>query len=549
MALRRLMLRDYAIVRELELDLTLGFGVLTGETGAGKSILIDALQLVLGGRGEAIVVREGASRCEVAAEFETPPHTQEWLHNAGFEAGETALLRRVVDASGRSRAWVNASPATMAQLRELGDQLIHIHGQHEWHQLTQSDAAQHLLDDFGGLSTTVVRQAHANLCAAQLALSRAQADAQQLADARERLVWQLSEIDKVAPTLGEWDELNARHTRAAHAQDLTEAANQALGLIGEAEPNATSLLNQAVRHLRAQAAHDAKLTRMADVLDVALLQTAETQHDLRTYLDQQGADPQALAQLEERVSAWVSTARRMRIAPSELAELAERTRAQLTALEHSTDLDALQKEELRSLDAYQKAAKSLSKERHRVAKNLAQAVTGAMQGLGMAGGRFEAALSPCAPNANGLDAIAFLISGHESVAAKPIGKIASGGELSRIALALAVVTSQQQPVGTLIFDEVDSGVGGAVAETVGRLMKQLGVDRQVLAVTHLPQVAACADVHLLVQKLKSSGGIESTVKPIEGEARVSEIARMLGGAKLSEATFTHASELLATASK
>ncbi len=550
MALTHITLRDFVIVRELELDLNTGFSVLTGETGAGKSILIDALQLALGARAEASVVREGAQRCEVCAEFEPTPRIQVWLDVAGFEASPQLLLRRTVDTAGKSRAWINGSPATATQLRELGEQLLDIHGQHAWQSLTRPDAVRGLLDAYAGTDTRPLKAAWQAWRQAQQTLADAQQAQSTLANERERLAWQIGELEKLNPQVGEWQELSTQHSRLANAQALIDGANQSTLLLeGDDDGGALRQLSRAIQTLQALGQFEPEFNALADVLASAQAQAEDVAHSLHAYLRKTDLDPQHLAQLDERMGLWLSLARRYKKTPDELPLSLQSWRQELAQLDAAADLDSLQKAEQAAHRACLQAAKAVSQQRQKAAKPLAQAVSSAMQQLGMQGGRFEVQLQTLdAPAQHGLEEVSFLVAGHEGSTPRPVGKVASGGELSRIALAIAVTTSELGEAGTLIFDEVDSGVGGAVAETVGRLMKQLGQHRQVLAVTHLPQVAACADHHLLVSKAAAHGQVSSQVRGVHGEERVSEIARMLGGEKLSATTLAHAREMLGTPS-
>ena len=552
MALRHISLRDVVIVRELDLSLSQGFSVLTGETGAGKSILIDALQLALGERSDSSVVREGAARCEVTAEFDCPSQAHAVLEEAGFEISETLLLRRSVDAQGKSRAWVNGSQATATQLRALGEMLLDIHGQHAWQSLTRPDAVRGLLDAYAGLSTDALKVAWHIWRQAQQAVQTARNAQDSLSREQERLTWQIGELDKLAPALDEWEELNAQHTRLSHAQALIDAGQSALSTLDgdessrlSSETGALGLLSKAISSLQDQSHVEPEFQSMLDVLQSSLAQAEDAAHSLQSYLRKTDLDPDRLNELDQRMSLWLSLARRYKRPPEELASLLSGWRQELNTLEAASDLEGLEAQEKAASQAFQTEAKKLSQQRKKSAPKLAQAVTQAMQNLGMQGGRFEVALIDLDQAAqHGLEDIQFLVAGHAGSTPRPVGKVASGGELSRIALAIAVTTSELGEAGTLIFDEVDAGVGGAVAETVGRLMKQLGVHRQVLAVTHLPQVASCADHHLLVSKASSKEGVSSSVTPIAGEQRVTEIARMLGGEKLSATTLAHAREML-----
>ncbi|MDO5623185.1 MAG: DNA repair protein RecN [Pseudomonadota bacterium] len=566
MALLTLSLRDFVIVPALDLDLAGGFTALTGETGAGKSILIDALQLLLGGRGDALWVREGQPRCELAAAFDTPAPARAWLAEHGFagtdttnnnsDDGDTVLLRRAIDAAGKSRAWINGSAATVAQLRALGEWLVDIHGQHAWQSLTRPAAVRALLDAYASADARPVAATWQAWQHAQAALQQARAAQDSLTQERERLLWQIGELDKLAPAEGEWDELNQRHARLSHAQALIDAAHTASAALtgGEAEGSdngdaaALPALARAQDALQDQQAIEPAFAALVDVLEAAIAQAQDAAHSLHAYLRRaEPDDPEQLATLDERMGQWMALARRYRRPPEDLPALLAGWRGELAQLDSAADLARLEQATHTAHTAYTQAAKQLSRQRSAAAPRLADAVTQAMQSLGMAGGRFAVALEPLpAPAAHGLENVALQVAAHAGGTPRAIDRVASGGELSRLALAIAVTTSALGEAGTLVFDEVDAGVGGAVANTVGQLLRQLGRDRQVLCVTHLPQVAACADHHLRVAKQAEAAGTVSHVAPVAGDARTAEIARMLGGETLSDATLAHAREMLAS---
>ncbi len=556
--LHRLAIRDFVIVDALEIEFGAGFSVLSGETGAGKSILVDALQLALGGRGEAGVVREGAARAEISAEFDVPPALSSWLADAGFDAdaGDAGrlLLRRTIDAQGKSRAWINGSGATIAQLREAADHLVDIHGQHAWQGLTRAPAVRALLDGHAEVDTTPLVARWTEWRASAQTLAAAGEKQGRLESERERLAWQIGEVMKLAPGADEWAELDAEHTRLAHGQSLLDAARAALDAIVEADANADALAGRAVDALQAVAEFDARLEGPIEALQGAQAQLQDAAHTLSSYLDRSDLDPQRLREIDERLSAWVGLARRHRRPPAELPALLAQWQGELREIEAAANLESLQAAHDAARNAYEAEAKRVSSARKAAAPKFAAAVTRTMQQLGMAGGRFDVALEPSgAAQSFGLENVEFLVAGHAGSTPRPLAKVASGGELSRIALAVAVVGTELQSgsesPGTLIFDEVDAGIGGAVAETVGRLMKQLGRERQVLAVTHLPQVAACADRHFLVSKEAKGASTRSAVEEVAGETRVAEIARMLGGQQLSSTSLAHAEEMLASSTK
>jgi DNA repair protein RecN (Recombination protein N) len=554
--LRRLSLRDFVIVSALEVEFDAGLTVLTGETGAGKSILIDALQLALGSRGDAGVLREGAARAEIGAEFDAPASLLPWLEANGFDAGDGGLLlRRVIDAQGKSRAWINGSAATIGQLREAADHLLDIHGQHAWQSLTRPAAVRTLLDAEAGVDATPLAALWTAWKSADAALQGARERGADLDRERERLAWQIGELDKLAPLDGEWQELESEHRRLANMQALIDAAQTALDQVSDADSNAQALTGRAIDALAPVAEFDGRLAALVEVLEGAQAQLADASHTLAGYLHHSDVEPERLQALDDRLSAWIGLARRYRRAPEDLAGLLGQWQGELRALDAAADLAALEQASTAARKAFDTEAARTSKLRRKAAPRFAAAVTQALQQLGMAGGVFDVALVAQQPAQSfGLESAEFLVAGHAGSTPRPLAKVASGGELSRIALAVAVTSAGRAAAdaasaGTLIFDEIDAGVGGAVAETVGRLMQRLGRDRQVLAVTHLPQVAACADHHFVVFKAASpdGGGVQSGVRPVAGEARVAELARMLAGERLSGTSLAHAQELLALA--
>ena len=547
MSLKRIVLRDFVIVRELDLDLASGFTALTGETGAGKSILIDALQLVTGGRADTGVIREGASRTDVSAQFEQSDSVAKWLESAGFEGGNELLLRRTVDSHGKSRAWINGSPATATQLREIGEQLLDIHGQHAWQSLTRPDAVRNLLDAYARVSAAALANHWQTWRLAQSDLAQAQTAQESLQRERERLLWQIGELEKLAPQADEWHEINTEHSRLSNAQALLDAAQGAVAALDDDDGGALAQLHNAHQLLQQQAHLEPNFVELTDVLSSTLAQVQDSIHTLRAYLRKTEPDPQRLSNLDERMGLWLSLARRYKRSPADLPALLAGWKLELEKLDAAANMAGLEAALANAHDAYMREATLLSKARAKAAPQLAKAITQAMQGLGMQGGRFEVALEKSAqPQQSGLEDVTFLIAGHAGSSPRPVNKVASGGELSRMALAIAVTTSQLGTAQTLIFDEVDAGVGGAVAETVGRLMHRLGLDRQVLAVTHLPQVAACANHHLLVAKQLLGTATVSSVAAVNGEQRVAEVARMLAGERVSNVTLAHAREMLQT---
>lgn len=554
--LRHLSIRDFVIVAALELEFDRGFTVFSGETGAGKSILIDALALTLGARADADVVRTGTSRADITAEFGASPPVAHWLDEQALARGEpdsvdggSVLLRRVIDANGRSRAFINGTPATLAQLRELGEMLVDIHGQHAHQLLMRPDAQRTLFDTHAGLTPIAeeVARAYRNWRDATHALELAKTRDRELALERERLAWQLAELDKLAPQPGEWEEISAEHRRLAHSASLIEGVRGALDSLSEADDAMLAQLSSILSKLRDLADIDPALGDALASLEPAEIQLREAVYSLTHYAQKLELDPGQLAQVEARLDALHSLARKFRLQPEALPAEHEARRAQLAALDEAADLDKLNAAVDACRATYLREAKRLSKARAQASKSLSAAVTAGMQELSMAGGSFEVSLVPLAEGgAHGLEQIEFRVAGHAGVPAKPLAKVASGGELARISLALAVVASAASLTPTLIFDEVDTGIGGGVAEVVGRLLHQLGCERQVLCVTHLPQVAARGDHHFQVAKAAApDGGTLSSVISLDHSSRVEEVARMLGGLEITATTRRHAKEMLA----
>lgn len=546
MSLLRIALTDFVIVKHLELDFEAGFTALTGETGAGKSILIDALQLALGGRADASVVRDGQPRAEVIAEFGTTAATTDWLMRMDADHSEaTLLLRRTVDTQGRSKGWINGLPATATQLRELGGLLLDIHGQHAWHNLTQADKARALLDDYGRIDHGSLQPLWLAWKKAEDALDLANTQAAGAQAQRDALAWQLTELEQLSPQPNEWTKLQEEYTLLANVQALQDAGQQASQWVSEAEGNAATCLTRAVQALAPRQALDSRLVAITQTLEQTLLLVNEAARDLQLYVRHTESDPDRLLLLEQRISTWLSLAKRHHCTPEELPASLQQARQRLAALSSSLDIALLEKRHQACKANFLEKCKEISLLRLACKEKLALNITNMMQQLGMKGGAFDVQLTPLdKPHASGLESVEFLVAGHAGTLPKPIMKIASGGELSRIALAIAVTTSELNGCPTLIFDEVDSGVGGAVAHTVGSLMSQLGQHRQVLAVTHLPQVAACADHHLGVSKTAVADGVISQVRALTPTEREQEIARMLGGVSVTGAALAHAKEML-----
>ncbi|RZI41434.1 DNA repair protein RecN [Herbaspirillum sp. HC18] len=548
--LRTLSIRDFVIVDSIELEFAPGFTVFTGETGAGKSILIDALALALGGRGDASVVREGAAKTDITAEFSTHDEADAWLDEHEFSNDEgSVLLRRVIDNAGRSKAFINGITATAAQLRELGEMLVDIHGQHAHQSLLKTDAQRLLLDSQAGLleDARLVSAAHKTWRALARQREEFEVNARNVLLERERLEWQVGELEKLAVKPGEWAEISNEHSRLAHAASLIDGAQEALNAISESDTNPIlSQISALTQKLGKLADIDAALRPVAEALEPARIQLQEAVYALNDYLGRVELDPDRLHEVEARLDAIHSTARKFHVAPEDLPQEYASLSAQLQQLADASDLDALRAQEEKLKAAYTAAAEKLSKARAKAAKALGDAVTAAMQDLSMSGGRFEVALNSCEPASYGMEQIEFLVAAHAGTSSRSLAKVASGGELARISLAISVITSSATATPTLIFDEVDSGIGGGVAEVVGRLLKRLGQDRQVLCVTHLPQVASQANQHFQVSKQSADGRTLSNIDALDSKARIEEIARMLGGIEITATTRKHARELLAS---
>lgn len=548
--LRTLSIRDFVIVEAIELEFSSGFSVFTGETGAGKSILIDALALALGGRGDASVVREGAPKADITAEFSACPELDAWLAEnecANEEGG--ALLRRVIDNAGRSKAFINGIAATATQLRELGEKLVDIHGQHAHQSLLKQDAQRVLLDNQAGLQDEVKAVATAYKTWRALARQREEfeTNAKNVLLERERLEWQVGELEKLSLKPGEWADISNEHSRLSHAASLIEGAQDALTLISESEsvPMLSQLASLNIR-IGKLVDLDAGLQPVLDALEPARIQLQEAVYALNDYLSRVELDPARLREVETRLENIHSASRKFHVAADDLPQELETLSAQLKQLADASDLEALRAQEEKLKVAYVAAAQKLSKARAKAAKALSDAVTAAMQELSMTGGKFAISLQPCEPASYGMEQIEFMVAAHAGTTPRPLAKVASGGELARIALAISVITSSATATPTLIFDEVDSGIGGGVAEVVGRLLRKLGQDRQVLCVTHLPQVASQANQHFQVSKQSNNGKTLSSIDALDDHARVEEIARMLGGLEITATTRSHARELLAT---
>ncbi|MEF8753815.1 MAG: DNA repair protein RecN [Accumulibacter sp.] len=547
----RLTIRDFVLVDRLELDLQAGFGTLTGETGAGKSILVDALAFALGERADGGLIRSGCERAEVTAEFDLAgaPDAAAWLlaHDLDTQAG--LLLRRVVDRSGRSRAYLNGSPATVQQLREVAESLVDIHGQHAHQSLLRSDAQRALLDGHGRLESLQVEVSAAwrSWQKARAALAAASDGAEALARETEQLEWQVRELQTLAFCRDEWALLNQEHKRLAHAASLVDGVQFALQELAAGDAACDARLAAVSHRLGDLSDYDQAIAEVAALVESAQAELGEAVSALRRYGDRIDLDPRRLSEVERRLDAVLSCARKFRCAPEDLPDLLQRWLERLRVLGQTADIGALAARTAASKAAYEALAGRLSAGRQAAARQLGSEVSQVMQQLALGGGRFEVALLAVdGGGANGMEQVEFRIAGLAGSEARALARVASGGEISRISLAIQVVTSQAAAVPTLIFDEVDVGIGGSVAEVVGRLLRELGNQRQVLCVTHLPQVAARAHWQWQVSKELAGEQLRSRVVYLDDEARVEEIARMLGGIDITAVTRQHAREMLAT---
>ena len=554
--LKFLNIRDFVIVDRMEVEFGRGFTVLTGETGAGKSILIDALSLSLGERSDAGQVRNGSKRAEISAEFDVSesPELLVWLRENDLEGhgdeGNVCLMRRIIEAGGRSRGFINGRPATLQQLRMAGEKLVDIHGQHEHQSLLRTEEQRDLLDRFSGGRELVKEVATSFLRWQGLQKRRIEweQNTTSFEQEREELELQSRELLSLNFSSNEWQTLKSDHSRLAHSASLIEAVHKCLEILSESESASLVQINLVISHLKGLLQYDADLKGVLDMLDSAQIQLQETVYELERYKQGLDLDPKVLQEMEERLTVVHAAARKYRVVPDEIPNLLKIFTNKLDGLNQIGDGKAMIKEEAIAKDIYLKLAKKLSAVRDGAAQKLTQQVTVAMQTLAMEGGRFSVKQVPLDQgNVHGMEKIEFEVSPHQGMSLGPLAKIVSGGELSRISLAIQVITSEVSAVPTLIFDEVDAGIGGRVAEIVGGLLKKLGIERQVMCVTHLAQVASAGNQQWQVAKFGDSdngGNVLSHVTVLKDEERIEEIARMLGGVKITETTRKHAAEML-----
>lgn len=554
--LRFLNIQDFVIVDRMELEFGPGFTVLTGETGAGKSILIDALSLSLGERSDAGQVRNGSKRAEISAEFDVgeSPELLAWLRENDLEGYEdddnVCLMRRVIEAGGRSRGFINGRPATLQQLRTVGGKLVDIHGQHEHQSLLRTEEQRDLLDAFSGSrelaqAVTTGYRRWQNLQKRRIEWEQ---NATTFEQEREQLELQRRELSVLKFSPDEWQALKSDHSRLSHSASLLESVHTCLETLSESESASLAQINLVISRLKGLLQYDAGLKGVVDMLDSAQIQLQEAVYELGRYKQGLDLDPKSLQEMEERLSVVHAAARKYRVVPDELPNLLKTFTEKLDGFNQIGDGGAMMKEEAVAKDIYLKLAKKLSVVRDGAARKLTQQVTAAMQSLAMEGGKFSVTQTPLEQgNAHGMEQIEFEVSPHRGMPLRPLVKVVSGGELSRISLAIQVITSKVGVVPTLIFDEIDAGIGGRIAEIVGELLKKLGTERQVMCVTHLAQVASAGNQQWQVAKsgdTDNGGNILSHVTVLKDEERIEEIARMLGGVKITETTRKHAAEML-----
>ena len=544
-----LSLQNFVIVEKLHLDFQTGFTVLTGETGAGKSITLNALSLLLGDKADYSQVREGAKEAVLSALFDISgqPDLADTLREQGLleDDGDELSIRRIIDAKGKSRSFINNQAATLAQLKAISSQLIDIHGQNAHHSLNQESAQRRLLDAFAGcLPLAEQTKTHYRTWqSAQQALQAAQAQSEQTDVERERLEWQLNELNQLNTEEGEWEVLSRSHDSLANAAELLEAAYEAQEYVS-GDDGMKSLARRCHRLLDSLGNIEPRFAESLEMLDSIDAELSEISHLLGNVIDSVEINPNELAAKEKRMQELMSAARKYRIEPEQLPEKYLAVQAALQDLEAAADIDALKKAVEEAEGKYRHTAQQLSAARAKAACTLAEETTAHMQQLAMKGAKFHIELLPSQPTEHGLEHIQYQVAANKGSRLQPLNKVASGGELARISLSIQVVTSQYTQVPTLIFDEVDTGIGGGVAETVGKALQLLGRKHQVLAITHLPQVAACGEHHWQVAKRSDGEQTVSEIRVLDTEARIEELARMLGGEKITATTRQHAAEML-----
>jgi len=551
--LAQLTISNFAIVRELEIDFQRGMTAITGETGAGKSIAIDALGLCLGGRAEADMVRQGAARADICARFslKDTPSAQRWLTDNQLDDGNECLLRRVISSDGRSRGFINGTAVPLSQLRDLGQALIQIHGQHAHQLLLKPEHQKTLLDAYAGepLLMQNMAQHYRQWHQSCRALAQHQQLAQEREARRELLQYQLKELNEFAPVSGEYEQIDEEYKRLANSGQLLSTSQQTLLMLADGEENNLQSQLYTARQLMSELIEmDDKLSGVFAMLEEAAIQISEASDELRHYCDRLDLDPNRLHELEQRLSRQISLARKHHLAPEELPVFHQQLLAEQQLLDQQeSDQDELSAAVSVHYAAALSCAQQLHERRTHFANELSGLITDSMHTLSMPHGRFsiEIQFNPDHLTAEGADRIDFRVSTNPGQPVQPLGKVASGGELSRIALAIQVITARKMDTPALIFDEVDVGISGPTAAVVGKMLRQLGESTQVMCVTHLPQVAGCGHQHFYVSKETDGAMTETHMQPLDKRARLQELARLLGGSEVTRNTLANAKELLA----
>ena len=547
--LQSLSIRDFVIVDQLDLDFSSGLTVLTGETGAGKSILIDALSLALGARAESGMIRQGCEKTEISVCFRVQAHDGilRWLEDNAIELDQGELIfRRVLYQDGRSRAFLNGQSVTLQQLKEIGEELVDIYSQNAHHSLLKLATQRDILDDYAG--ATELAKSTAQLYQAWHQLREQREKMEQSAEQYQHelalLRDQCRELKQLNFTVAEWESLQQEHYRLSNAAELMSGCELILDTLSESDVAAMRQLNLARQQLQKMREIDPAFNEAYDTLQSGVIQVEESGRLVKRYLQQADLDPEKLAEVDARLQAVHATARKYRVRPEGLPELLADSEQRMQELSAYADDGELKKREQAAEQAYLAAAQQLSDLRQQAAPKLSQQITTHMQAMALAGGQFQVALNTQTPAASGLEQVEFLVAGHAGAEPRALNKVASGGELSRISLAIRVATAAQTQVQTMIFDEVDVGIGGGVAEIVGKLLRQLSASRQALVITHLPQVAAQGQHHLKVSKHSAQGATLNQIQALSEAERVEELARMLGGVEITDTTRRHAQEML-----
>ena len=544
---------NFAIVEKLDIEFETGLTVLTGETGAGKSILLDALNLALGDRADTSVIRHGSDKAEISVTFSLHDAAEaaNWLGEHEMQSDDECIIRRTISRNGPSKAFINGIPATVQQLRELGEMLVDLHGQHEHQSLLQRDIQRQLLDDYANHKDLLqlVNTAYTTWLSLQAQWQRLSSANKDRDSRLELLRFQVQELESLNLQAGEAGELETEHKRLANASQLLQTAQQVLAILEENDDNAVhQALTQCHGDISDIARVDAQLQPITDLLNNAIIQVQETISELRHYADNLELDPARLIEVEQRINDMHTLSRKHRVDAEELVSLLPALQQERDDLEQADiKLDGLHKQIQQAKDTFTKSAAKLSQSRKKTAKQLSEKISDAMQGLSLQGGKFEVqveALPESRWNAQGCEQIEFLVSANPGQPVKPLNKVASGGELSRISLAIQVITAQAARIPSLIFDEVDVGIGGRVAEIVGLQLRALGQHRQVVCVTHLPQVAALGHHHLQVSKQTGKDTTVTEIKHLDTQQRIDEVARMLGGIEITDQTLSHAKEMI-----